>query len=958
MPRGQATAKRQQGVANQRDTRHENGLVGPGKRVQRQKSNGHLNGHAKQPENNSKSPTPTPPLPSLPSNASSPYPQTNGHARQTQPHPADAHSAADPKMSNGNGNVRRPSAGAYSESSSSESYHNVPGISNEYHRRIDVNAAKNPAVHRDVGPLNLALTVLRSCPLYDTIAILIVLLQLPPTFLSLIHLLFATLTFVPPSSSTATGLSFTDIFEGTMGTPSVATILVVDLFVLMIWLFLWNPAQDIALDLAQTVIAFTLGGGTNGRDAGLKNIFICFSIVGMSHFTRNGDMKQSGLRALLSSSNRILGSPDPDDPLEQTAHSVNKKGAHGWIRSILAIHILAQGLVRYVRDWYVRRNLREKRDTSTSINDPEAGKALADPGNDFSVPASQSQDNDPTTPLPVTNTVSSKKKKKQSAQVRIRQPLWAALASTKIVVVKEYETSHTAAESAGTNATDINNLGNAPFNTEADRIWITYVGTDEVLFSTSYFPNYTPSESCEEKNVDSSGVDKSKPFYVRVNQTIWQPTRINAAIDPERPARQDSRWSGEVFGLAPASNYECEFVSTADHTVIFSTNVRTLQAPTADTAVGLSPNPQVSGRPGSPTTTLKTSIASSEVKLTEERHRQKRERKDQRAKLHSIRKEIDKLANSIASSGGNDDRVRQKIQQNHLHTKQAEDALISLAEEIKSLETVPKDDASLYASSKSEFQTQKEQHKQSRSEFNNTKQAAERDISTLNNEISTLQQKRERMQSRIAKLNGEHERITDANAKGLDEVQRKERERQAKDTERAKIDIIYNDRLAVLNAQVLETTAALQVMYRNIDTMQQAEIYAAASPTTSVPNLHASSAFGPDVIPEGLASAAYPWNPAMPATTGGYVPSIYSTQLPTQPQGYRTRGRSSSMLSNLSGFTQSDGDAPGPSYPPQIGKAVWYDADKERNGSSGSGSGPGSVGDPKSPIVGNGHVAK
>ncbi|KAF4632281.1 hypothetical protein G7Y89_g5842 [Cudoniella acicularis] len=938
-PRSQQPAKRQQGAANQRDTRHENGLVGPGKRVQKQKSNGHLNGHAKQPDNSLS----TPPLPPTP-------PHTNGHAR-----PAQLSDSATNKM--GVEDLRRPSMSAYSEESSSESYLNTPGISvsHENHRRIDVNAAKNPAVHRDVGPFSLALTVLQSCPLYDTIAILIVLLQLPPTFLTLVHLLFATLTFVPPSSSTVTGLSFTDIFEGSISTPSAATIVVVDLFVLLVWLFLWSPLQDIALDLAQTVIALTLGGGTSGREAGMNNVLVCFGIIGVSHFARTGNVKQSGLRAILSSSNGLLGSPDPDDPMEPISRDTNKKGAHGWIRSILAIHILAQGVVRYVRDWYVRRNLREKRDTATAISDPEAGKAISDSTTDSAAANMQTPDNDSSTSLPVSNTViNSKKKKKQSAQVRMRQPLWAALASTKIVMVKEYETSHTAAESAGTNATDINNLGNAPFNTEADRIWITYVGSDEVFFSTSYFPTHTPAEGCEQRNLDSLGVDKSKPFFVRVNKTVWQPTRINASIDPNHPAGQDTRWTGEIFGLAPASNYECDFVSAIDDGVIFSTSVRTLQPPTADASTGLSPNPQITGRPGSPITTLKTSIASSETKLSEERGRQKRERKEQRAKVNSLRKEIDKLASSISTSGGTDDRTRQKIQQTNLHMKQAEDALVLLASEIKSIESIPAEESLLYSSTKTEFNSQREQQKHHRSNLNHVKQSAERELSALNAELTGLQQKRDRMQSRIAKLNGEHERITDANAKGLDEAQRKDRERQAKDAERGKIEHFYRQRLSELGSQEAETIANIQLLNSNNEVMQQAEMYV-ASPTTSAPNLAPIGSFGTDIIPEGLAAVTYPWNNAI--TTGMYTPSIYGTAVPTQAQGYRTRGRSSSMLSNVSGFTQSDGEGPGPMHPPQMGKAIWDGGDRERHGSSGSGSGPGSIGDPKSP-VGNGKPAK
>jgi hypothetical protein len=942
MPRAPSATKRQQGAANHRDTRHENGLVGPGRRVQRQKSNGHLNGHVK----SSESLPPTPPLPATPP------PATNGHV--PQPGPAD--NISDSKMPvNG---VRRASVSGYSEeTSSSESYNNMPAISvsNENHRRIDVNAAKNPAVHRDVGPLSLALTVLRSCPLYDTIAILIVLLQIPPTFLSIIHILFATLTFVPPSTSTTSGISFSDIFEGTMGTPSLATIVFVDIAVLLIWLFLWSPLQEIALDLAQTVIALTLGGGTSGKEAGMNNVLVCFGIIGFSHLVRNGNVKQSGLRAFISSSTSgLLGTPDPDDPLEPVSQGVTKKGAHGWVRSILAIHILTQGVVRYIRDWYVRR---EKRDSSALLGDPEAGKTLTDTSSDTT--STQTPDNESLS----SNSVSSKKKRKQSAQVRIRQPLWAALASTKIVMVKEYETSHTAAESAGTNATDINNLGNAPFNTEADRIWVTYVGSDEVFFATSYFPTHTIPESCEEKkDFDSSGVDKSKPFFVRVNKTIWQPTKIYTVTDPDQPAGQDIRWGGEIFGLAPMSSYECDFVSTIDGALIFSTSVRTIQPPMDIAAIGLAPGPVVTGRPGSPTTTLKTSIASAEVKLAEERNRSKRERKDQRAKLNSLRKEIEKLAGGIASSGGNDDRLRQKVQQSNLHMKQAEDAIVSLASQIETLSSLPTDaDTMEMKAAKAQYQSHRDIHNQARKEFTAAKQAAESEVQTLANDVTNLEAKRERIQFRIAKLTSEHERITDANARGLDEAQRKFTEQQAREVERQNLETHYTGRLFAITTEFQQKTyelSQLQAHVAQLQAMEQAEMVYTQSPTASVPNL------GYGDIPEGATTSHYPWNPA-PSTAGLYTPG-YPMMASGSTQGIRTRGRSSSMLSNVSGFTQSSGEGDVPQQQMQSSLSKFalpnmYIRDRQgssgsasMSGSGGSRSGNGSVGDPKSPIVGNG----
>lgn len=918
-PRGLTSSKRQQGVANQRDTRHENGLVGPGKRVTKQKSNGHLNGHAKSAESSSS----TPPLPSTP-------PATNGHAR----YPALPDNANDPKMPGHT--LRRSSASDHSDSAPSEAYHNAPGspVSNGHHRSIDVTSAKKPITP---GALEQLATVLSSMPLWDTLTILIVLLQIPPTFLSIVHLLFATLTFVPPSATSLSALNFPDILNGALGSPSIATIFFVDALVLLVWLFLWSPLQDIALDFAQMVIALTLGGGVSGREAGVRSVIWCFGVVGLSHFARNSSVKPTGLRAIISSSSGLLASPDPDDPLEPMSRSSHKK--HSMIRSILAIHILTQGVVRYIRDWYVRR---EKRDSTAAMGDPEAGKAAVDAGND-STASSQTPDTDSSTSLPVSNTVTTKKKKKQSAQVRIQQPLWAALASTKIVMVKEYETSHTAAESAGTNATDVNNLGDAPFHSEADRIWITYVGSDEVCFNTSFFPTHASAEN--EDKTDVSGVDEKKPFFVRVNKTDWHATRINATTDPDQPAGQDIRWSGEIFGLAPLSNYECDFISTVDNSVLFSTSIRTLRSPTTDSAAGLSPNPQ--GRPNSPITTLRTSIASAKVKLDDEKTKQKGQRKEQRAKLASARKDIDKLSTSINNAGGSDDRQKGKINQNNHQVRQADEACTALDADIAALNNIPSDEISSHSSSHAKHKAQRKMHKQKQDGFNAAKLATEEELQALKEEIATLQQKHERYETRINALNEKRDRITDANAKGMDEVQRKDRDRQAKRDERAKITAFYAQRLQLLQDNIGQGNAALTQLNAAIEAVQQA-MYT-DSPSTSSQNL--STPFA-DTIPENSGLPPYTWNSPSAGiyATSGYAPML---GLSSTPQGHRTtRGRSSSMLSNVSGFTQSSGEGPSGFGP--IGKgSVWEDAREERKASSGSGS---SAGDPKSPTVGNGKL--
>lgn len=925
---GRTTSKRQ-GTPGQQSSKHENGAVGPGKKLQKQKSNGLLNGHSKSAQADTSS---TPPLPAT-------LPQSNGQARHDPV-------ADTPKMLNEA--LRRISVGGYDESSSGESYHNHPtiSISHETHRRIDVNSAKNPAVHRDYNPFSL-FTVLRSCPLWDTIAILIVLLQIPPTILTIVHLLFALLTFVPPSTA---GHSFTitDIFEGAIGTPSLGTIVVIDLVVLVVWLFLWRPLQDISLDIAQSVIALTLGGGTSGRDAGYWNVCTCLGIIGLSHIVKTGGLKNTpGIRMLLPE-NSILLNSDLDDPLDFPLVQ-NNKGIQAGVRTLLAIHILTQGLVRYIRDWYVRR---ERRDSLSNANgDPEAAKWNIHSTENQTIETTHNHTHNTLSSnddLSFTNgadkTLTAKKKRKASALVRIRQPLWSALASTKIVMAKEYETSRTAKESAGTNATDVNNLGNAPFSTEPDRIWITYIGFDEIYFNTSFFPTHSPTDSAEQ-NANTSGIDRSKPFYVRINNSPWALTRIHPT---ENEGQTERSWGGEIRGLAPMSSYECEFISTVDDSRVFSTNLKTKQGPTADASAPplLSPSVQQS-----PTTTLRTSIAGLEVQRDEEVNKQKRVRKDQKSKTNTARRDIDKLSTGMSSAGGNDDRLRQKVQQSNLHAKQADEAVITLTTELEQIETLPEEEARHFKAAKSSYQYHKDTHKANRKDFEEDKNESTRRIAALNAEVTSFQQEKEKFQKRIKNQKEKFERITDANARGLDEAQRKETERIAKDSERTRTETSLLERVASLTPQIQSMQSELSAVWQNVQHMQQLSLQAYqaqfSQPQNPYENMSDHQSAGNN--------STYTWNP-----TANFNPSAgymsHGGGFDSQ-QSIRTRGRSSSMLSNVSGFTQSSSEDK--EFMPNYLQQSYYDGlvqdhavEQGISEGSSNASAEGSQSDPKSPVPG------
>ncbi|KAH7141269.1 hypothetical protein B0J13DRAFT_556545 [Dactylonectria estremocensis] len=949
MPRASSSGKRQQGAATHRDTRHENGLVGPARRPSDKKGTG--DGPARRSDHG------------VTGTAGSSTPANNFVNGSKHPD----NSSSDSRVNDDS--LRRSSLASESSSESCDSNMGANGIVDAGHRQIDVNALKNADVHRDSGPFDLATTVLKSLPMQDTLAILIILMHVPPLSLSAIYTVFTFLTFVPPvTTSSGMNINLAEIFDGNSTMPSLVTILCMDFFFLLIWLFLWGPIQDAILDFAKPVIAITLGGGTSTRDGTSRGLTTCFMWVIGHHLLR-------GTRAHWGRVVRHI--PEHwrlpivfNNPLETTTATYDKRSAYGWVKSVLAIHILTQGIVRYVREWYLRR---EKANASTGVSDPEAGKppsVVGDASNDTGFATPDTDVSFQPAPGPSTN----KKRRKQSTQVRLQQPLWAALASTKIVMVKEYELSHAASESAGSNATDIHNLGNAPFNSQPCQIWISYIGSDEVCFSTSQFPESDDDNSQSQQSNSHaprpSGIDTSKPFYVRVNNAFWQPTRIFPIEDSTEDSKQGARWTGDIYGLRPASKYVCEFVDTRTDEVIFTTSIRTIQATLreADGTSSALPNGQRSLRPDSPATTLKTSIAAAEARLGDEKSRLKMLRKEWKTRINALKKDNELTDNQLASAGNHDEKYKQKIRQQETQRTQAERDTEDIAEQLKNFDTAPelldrkKKVEKLHASEKKVFDAAQKSYKDYKSKL-------EREVKAKEVENSNLNTRRNKIATRIAKVENELANITDANARGLDEAERRNQERAVWQEQVGSIDANYNDRLAEVRALNAARGEYIRTQQMQISAFHQYVSSANGMPfEMGMPEEGQPSQLGPPFQP-----TSGPWNPnpgnsthfpstsmwpssndALPSGPAPGQPpvSMWHPLPPFEPRVPRSRGRSSSMLSNISGFTQSSGEEfTSPAPDPHNVRHIWEGRDARASGSGGgsTGSGSGSNGDPTSP---------
>ncbi|KAF2087171.1 hypothetical protein K490DRAFT_66037 [Saccharata proteae CBS 121410] len=880
--------KGKRNAANQHDKRHENGLAAPGKRIPKQRSNSNLNGYA-----NGKPISSTPPLPpAVHLDHRTPSPDTrNAPALATS---LDHHSMS------GDAALRRPSAqrartvsdtshdqddGGFFESANGALDHPVPAPTQRPH----ANGGRNSIAR--TGMASTALTIISSCPVWDVIAILIILLQLPTAVLTVIQLLFATLTFVPPHSTTSLSSlpSFSEVFKGSQGMPSLGTILLCDFLALIVGSFLPSFAQGIAFDLAQAVIAISLGGAHAGK----------------------GGVSQS------------VADRTP------TASSVRRTDPEA--------AAIAQ-LPRTTSDAGVDSNS----GSATDGRHPGPSPAGVD-GRERSFSSV------------------SKKKKRHATHVRSQQPFWAALASTKVTFCNQVQQSNESADSQEAESTDVNHIGNAHFRSGEDRVWILNVGATEINFGASVSKKGFEKEHGGEEQDSSlgAGIDKSKPFYVRLNGTNWASTNITEAEYTKSGDETMGEFSGKIFGLTAQQHYICEFVRTADRSTVYSTSLITQSAPSAEQASATPPAAHQTLRPQSPRTLLKNNVTNLEHELGELRTQQKRNQKSHGKSLASAKKDVDAVESKIQTSGGNDDRLRQKKRQLTEAIRQAEEAALEMASESERLGHVPEEEAKEFAAEERSWQAAKDRKEAAYQDLERAKAEANSELANAENEFAGLVKKRERLQARHAKLNDQHKILIQLNAQDREIQNRKLSERAALQNKWKFQENGYLNQIAGFEAKTADlhsrtAFATQQIQHLQNELYQQDHI--PSEPMTPEGPLPGTTA----------ASGAYPQVFQFAPLSGqlGGTPSSLSRE---------GRGRSSSMLSDMSGFTDHNVDpvvhgppnaihAPTDPFSGTLNgayNAAFVNGNGVRKGSSessgdgsgsGSGSTPASQRDPTSPV--------
>ncbi|KAK2768559.1 hypothetical protein FQN54_000415 [Arachnomyces sp. PD_36] len=847
MPRPTVSSRK-----NQHSNRHENGLVVPGKRVSKAKSNGQVNGNASSTTANSNKGTSNADasLTSLSSTEPVTPPVENNKVNASV---EDVGMDCNGTHANGYGkgtfdmSYGRP---AGSTSPNGDASAGDPEEQQVLRRNSEKGTSTKKSPSNSINPFLLASTILKSCPMYDTIAILIFLLQLPPIVLTLVQFLFASLTFMPPAGTTSASLTSNfDIFQGPAGTPSLGTMIAMDGVCLLVWgLFMWSWAQNFALDLAHVQVAITLGGGSSGKNGGVNAL--CVFIVLVLHLLRSRGVQDFVLSHLLSA--KIL----TPDILSEYSHliptefrRIGEQSSPSWVRSLLAVHILAQaGTAMARRSMAKNRSPPPSKTGKRTDTEASAGSQTQVDSSAFesgSISSAVGLDGQMVGPSVLKENRdrmnSAKKRRRQANQVRSRQPFWAALASTKVTVIREYE--HSRATNRATRLQPISEDDLQGANLEDGLIWITEVDGSSIQFAASDFCSYPSDDPPVSGMYEDAPLpnDDMEPFFVCVNGAQWATATIyKVHEDLGEPGAV--QWRGKISGLAPNCTYTCSFIRRDNQEEISTVSVKTPPAPDTEQGRGsstrftassgsvsngsdlaissMSPSPRPSLRPSSPTSTMQNSIANADIKLNERRSRLKRSKADHKVHLAKVKKEYENLKNRLNSTG-DENRQKQRSLQLERNIKQTEEATAAIEVQLENLQTIPPEELEEWTAQKAAFDQELEKLNIAKEELATARAASGRDISNVESELASTVQKRERLQARRSRLNEQHERITTANAEGVNERDRRLAEQANKEREQAAIEAQFNEQIPSISRSIQDYQMRTSQIWQQVTVMEQ-----------------------------------------------------------------------------------------------------------------------------------------
>jgi len=622
-------------------------------------------------------------------------------------------------------------------------------------------------------------TVIKIRSLRDAIAILILLLSLSPIMVVTIQVLFATMMLLPASSTNSwpSPLIFPPLSEWFHATPgggpSPFTVLVSDIVTTSICLICPGSFRAVLMDLVQAVIAITLSGAVTSGDDSTGTVATCTSIVFMFNLS-----KFEPLNFLNNDRLDMLSSSLGVDLLEKFPF-LNRGPApnttYNWPRLLLGCHILAQGALSLLRQWFsiVNQKSASNIDGPISANNTTTSETFINNGGGEVARTAVS----PTSTRTFRDQLNNfKRRRKRIDQVKIHQPLWSAVASTKVnfTVLKNVQD-----ELAIKDLTDASDEVVVDLHTGLDltrlvpKVWITNIGSTEVDFDVSI------------REMDDF---VGKSIAVRVNGVDWTSTRL-PIFNPDINIQKQIQ-SGNIQGLSPSIIYTFDFVITPDQEIIYSVTVKTVQGIKSDvmdvplirrntTVSDRSPialvspsSSQATSRPLSPVSTLKHSISIVETKRDDISNRLKMARRDNKSTATTVRRDADSIKHKLNTSGKDDDKTKQRLLQLRQMMKQADDAHDSTIIE-KSTVLKQSQAENVEASSRqAEFTKAKSIRVEASNRLDRTSNDNDSLINNLRAEHNNIYSKREKLIVRRNKLHENHDRLKTAQNEDASEKHR------------------------------------------------------------------------------------------------------------------------------------------------------------------------------------------
>ncbi|KAF3204825.1 hypothetical protein TWF191_002168 [Orbilia oligospora] len=509
----------------------------------------------------------------------------------------------------------------------------------------------------------------------------------------------------------------------------------------LVSMLLWPSARIFLVDLAQAVVALSLGAGStgSGNSGAMRNAAVCASVVGISQILRE--------RSQIA---HHLGIPVSQNAGNELNTLTPSSASPGSIRSALAVHIVAQGIMKATRRWLT---LRDPADVvSNAPKDPEVGC--------------------PTTSTATTTTTTVKKKGRLGIWVRGQQPLWAALASS-IVHLKEVEKLHAA------NASDSKiTLSDTNYGSDEPKVWITRIGSNEIEFGSNYHPPNTPN--------DEEGVDKRFPFIVELNGIKWPQTTISMASGGRGEdstisrTRDEEEWTAEISGLTPTTVYDISFIRRTTGEIIYSASVGTTSKQAANVDAPKEPVPAKPQRPLSPITTLQNSLNASRSNLEEQKRRIKVSKKGNSRRISGLRSEIDSLKSRLGSGDKGDERARRRALSLRDSVRRAEEETENIQMELQTLKELPEDQETEWEEKKKSWKGEKENLTVSEKDAIAMREQADRRLLEFKNEINSATAKREKAARRVSNLRADLERAKMETAATAEEREKAKQREQLK----------------------------------------------------------------------------------------------------------------------------------------------------------------------------------